>query len=90
MKANDTYRSEVIAVLGVERRVTLQPSMTVRDDDFCVRVRWQRLYLASGSAGEMDDRFERGEVISEIGNTTYLVTRKSNQPFHEKLSVFLR
>jgi len=56
-------RSEVIAVLRVEGCVTLQPSVAVRDDDFRVWVRWQRLYL---------------------------VTRKSNQPFDEKLSVLLR
>jgi hypothetical protein len=42
-----TYRSEVIAVLRVEGRVTLQPSVAVRDDDFCIWVRWQRLYLVS-------------------------------------------
>jgi hypothetical protein len=58
-----TYRSEVIAVLRVEGRVTLQPSVPVRDDNFCVRVRWQRLYLVSishGAAGEIIDKFEKG------------------------------
>jgi len=56
-------RSEVIAVLRVEGRVTLEPSVADGDDDFYVWVRWKRLYL---------------------------VTRKSDQPFDEKLSTFLR
>jgi hypothetical protein len=66
--------------------------VAVRDGDFCVWVRWKRLYLVSishGAAGEMIDKFERRGEISEI-RPHYLVTRKSNQPFDEKLSVFLR
>jgi hypothetical protein len=82
----------VIAVLRVEGRVTLQPSVAIRDDDFCVWVRRKRLYLVSvhGAAGGMIDKFgEVGRGSVEIG-PQYLVTRKSNQPFDEKLSAFLR
>ena len=35
----------MIAVLRVEGRISLQPSVTLRDDGFFVWVRWQRLYL---------------------------------------------
>lgn len=47
VKLNETYRSEVIAVLRVEGCVTLQPSVAIGDDDFRVWVWWQRLYLVS-------------------------------------------
>ena len=56
----------MIAVLRVERRVTFQPSVAIRDDDFCVWVRWQRLYLVVNIAGETVDKFERRGEISEI------------------------
>lgn len=39
-RTNDTYRSKMITILRVEGRVTLQPSVAVRDDDFCVWIRW--------------------------------------------------
>jgi hypothetical protein len=38
----------------------------------------------------MIDKFEREEEISEMIKPRYLVTRKSNQPFNEKFSVYLR
>ena len=47
VEENDTYRSKVIAVLRVEGCVALQPPMALWNDDFCVWVWWQRLYLVS-------------------------------------------
>ena len=45
IRANHTHWSEMIAILRIEGRISLQPSVALRDDDFFVWVRWQRLYL---------------------------------------------
>jgi len=45
IRVSHTHRSEMITVLRVEGRISLQPSVALRYDDFFVWVRWQRLYL---------------------------------------------
>ena len=42
---NHTHWPEVIAVLRIEGCISLQPSVALRDDDFFIWVRWQRLHL---------------------------------------------
>ena len=44
-QSKHTHWSEMIAILRIEGRISLQPSVALRDDDFFVWVRWQRLYL---------------------------------------------
>jgi hypothetical protein len=71
-RADDTYRSEVIAVLRIEGCVALQPSVALRDDDFCVWVWWQRLYLVNVRRSGVRDQWV--DTLSP-GRATSLLTR---------------